>query len=59
MGEGQRLSFRIQSTGLQYQAYNISFTEPWLGGKKPNSFSVSGFYNKFSFGEREFSKNFL
>src|SRR5690606_29546698 len=31
------------------------FTEPWLGGKKPNSFSVSGFYNKFAFGQKEFA----
>lgn len=40
-GDGQRLSLRAQSTGLFYQSYNASFTEPWLGGKKPNSLSVS------------------
>jgi len=43
-GDGQRLSLRIQSTGRQYQSYNASFTEPWLGGKKPNSLSVSAYY---------------
>jgi outer membrane protein insertion porin family len=36
-GDGQRLSIRAQSTGRYYQGYNFSFTEPWLGGKKPNS----------------------
>ena len=43
-GDGQRLSIRAQTNGRFYQSYNMSFTEPWLGGKKPNSFSVSGFY---------------
>ena len=38
-GDGQRLSIRAQSSGRFYQGYNFSFTEPWLGGKKPNSFS--------------------
>lgn len=49
-GDGQRLSIRAQTNGRFYQSYNISFTEPWLGGKKPNSFSVAGFYNKFTNG---------
>ncbi|NND77231.1 MAG: outer membrane protein assembly factor BamA [Flavobacteriales bacterium] len=40
-GDGQRLSIRAQSNGQFYQAYTLSFVEPWLGGKKPNSFSVS------------------
>ncbi|PCJ01540.1 MAG: outer membrane protein assembly factor BamA [Flavobacteriales bacterium] len=40
-GDGQRLSLRAQSTGLGYQSYSMSFTEPWLGGRKPNSLSVS------------------
>lgn len=39
-GDGQRLSIRAQSTGRYYQGYNFSFTEPWMGGKKPNSFSI-------------------
>jgi outer membrane protein insertion porin family len=43
-GDGQRLSLRFQSSGQFYQTYSISFTEPWLGGKKPNSFSVSLFH---------------
>jgi outer membrane protein insertion porin family len=36
-GDGQRLSIRAQTNGKFYQGYNFSFTEPWLGGKKPNS----------------------
>jgi len=40
-GNGQKLTIRAQSNGLYYQSYNASFVEPWLGGKKPNSFSVS------------------
>lgn len=51
-GDGQRLSIRAQSTGRYYQSYNISFTEPWLGGKKPNSFSVTAYYSVQSNGEK-------
>lgn len=44
-GDGQKLSFRAQTNGQEYQSFNMSFTEPWLGGKRPQSFSVSSFYN--------------
>jgi len=54
-GDGQRLSLRAQTNGSFFQSYNISFTEPWLGGKKPNSFTVSGFFNRYAFGTRETS----
>jgi outer membrane protein insertion porin family len=40
-GDGQRITVRAQSNGLYFQSYNLSFTEPWLGGKKPNALSVS------------------
>lgn len=40
-GDGQKLSLRIQSNGKAYQSYNFSFTEPWLGGKKRNSLTLS------------------
>ena len=40
-GDGQRLALNIQANGVQYQAYSLSFTEPWLGGRRPNSFSFS------------------
>lgn len=49
-GDGQRLSIRGQTNGTFYQSYNISFTEPWLGGKRPNSLTVGGFYNRFNYG---------
>ncbi len=40
-GDGQILSLSASSTGINYQNYTISFTEPWLGGKKANSLSIS------------------
>jgi len=40
-GDGQRLSIRAQSNGLFFQSYNLTFMEPWLGGKKPNALSFS------------------
>lgn len=45
MGDGQRLSIRAQSNGF-FQNYSASFTEPWLGGRKPNSLTIGGFYNR-------------
>lgn len=47
-GDGQRLSARVQSNGRAYRSINFSFTEPWLGGKKRNSFSVNYFNTKYS-----------
>jgi len=52
-GDGQTLSLRAQSNGRYYQAYNVTFVEPWFGGKKPNSFSVSGFRSVQSNGQRK------
>jgi outer membrane protein insertion porin family len=49
-GDGQRLSIRAQTAGERYQSYNFSFTEPWLGGKKPNSLTVASVFNKYSSG---------
>jgi outer membrane protein insertion porin family len=48
-GDGQRISVRAQANGPQLQSYNISFTDPWFGGKKPNSFTVSAFYSVQNF----------
>ena len=45
-GDGQKVSIRAQTNGNFYQSYNFSFTEPWLGGKKPNSFTLAGFYTR-------------
>ncbi|MCC6720816.1 MAG: outer membrane protein assembly factor BamA [Bacteroidia bacterium] len=44
-GDGQKVSLRVQSNGLGYRTYNFSFNEPWLGGKKPNSFSFTIFHS--------------
>jgi outer membrane protein insertion porin family len=49
-GDGQKLSLRIQSNGRAYQSYNFSFTEPWLGGKKRNSLTVSLYKSVFRTG---------
>ncbi|MDR0686292.1 MAG: outer membrane protein assembly factor BamA [Dysgonamonadaceae bacterium] len=43
-GEGQTLVLSGQTNGRYYQSYSISFLEPWLGGKRPNSLSVSSYY---------------
>ncbi|UZR93515.1 outer membrane protein assembly factor BamA [Chondrinema litorale] len=40
-GDGQRLNLRMQANGRRYQTYSVTFTEPWLGGRKPNSFTMS------------------
>lgn len=48
MGDGQKLSLSARLGGAAYQLYSISFSNPWLGGKKPTSFSVSVYYNKMT-----------
>ena len=47
-GDGQRFSIRAQTNGDFFQSYNLSFTEPWLGGKRPNSFTIGGVLTKFN-----------
>ncbi len=42
-GDGQKLSVRGQTNGKAYQSYSFSFSEPWLGGKKPIYFGISAF----------------
>ncbi len=57
-GDGQKFSIRAQTNGVYYQSYNLSFTEPWLGGKKPNSLSISAFYSLFnSTGQKKYTKD--
>ncbi|HEV3325174.1 MAG TPA: POTRA domain-containing protein, partial [Puia sp.] len=53
-GDGQKLSLRIQSNGKAYQSYNFSFTEPWLGGKKRNTLTVSLYRSVFRTGGYNF-----
>ena len=47
-GDGQKLSLRFQSNGRYFRSTNFSFTEPWLGGKKRNSFTVSLYSSKYA-----------
>jgi outer membrane protein insertion porin family len=47
MGEGQKLSIRVQSNGKAFRSYNFSFTEPWFGGKKRNALTFSVFNTKY------------
>ena len=44
-GDGQTLTVSGQTNGSYYQSYSVSFFDPWFGGKRPNSFSVSAFYS--------------
>ncbi len=47
MGDGQKLSLRIQSNGKAFRSTNFSFTEPWFGGIKRNSLTVSLYNTKY------------
>ena len=57
-GDGQRVSLRFQTNGTYYKSFNLSFTEPWLGGKKPNSFSSWLTYSQFGTGLLRSSANY-
>lgn len=45
MGDGQKMSLRLQGS-QSFQVYSLSFTEPWLGGKKPISLFTSISHSK-------------
>lgn len=44
-GDGQTLAIRAQTQGRYFQSYSVSFVEPWLGGKRPNALSVTGYFS--------------
>lgn len=48
VGDGQKFSISYASNGQSYNSLTTSFTEPWLGGKKPNAFTANIVYSKFS-----------
>lgn len=48
MGDGQSLSLRAQA-GRGYQNYSFSFTEPWIGGRRPTALSTSVYYSKYNY----------
>jgi outer membrane protein insertion porin family len=50
-GDGQKLSLRGQSSGRTYQNYSFTFSEPWLGGKKPIFFALSAYTQLSSTGQ--------
>jgi len=50
-GDGQKLSLRGQSSGRTYQNFSFTFSEPWLGGKKPIYFAVSAYTQLSSTGQ--------
>ena len=43
-GEGQTFSINARTNGVYYTSASLSFLEPWLGGKRPNSLSVNMFF---------------
>ena len=45
-GDNQQLSIRGQTNGTYYSSISASFTEPWLGGKKPNSLTVGAYWSE-------------
>ncbi|MGZ3766854.1 MAG: outer membrane protein assembly factor BamA, partial [Mucilaginibacter sp.] len=55
-GDGQKLSLRGQSSGRTYQNFSFTFSEPWLGGKKPIYFALSA-YTQLSSTGQYYAKN--
>lgn len=44
-GDGQTLTISGQTNADYYQSYSVSFFDPWFGGKRPNSLSVTAFFS--------------
>jgi outer membrane protein insertion porin family len=57
-GEGQTFSIRGQTNGSYYSSFSFSFLEPWLGGKRPNSLSVSAYYSMQTGVSSRYSSNY-
>jgi outer membrane protein insertion porin family len=45
-GDGETLSVNGETNGKYYQSYSVSYLDPWFGGKRPNSLSVSLYFSK-------------
>jgi len=63
-GDGQKLSLRAQSNSRFFRSYNFSFTEPWLGGKRPTSFTVGAVktdidYSLYAQGKLSINRGFI
>ena len=46
MGQNQKFSVSGQTNGTYYKAISASFTDPWVGGRKPNSLTVSAHWSE-------------
>lgn len=57
-GDGQKLSVRLQTYGKGYLSYGASFTEPWLGGRKPTSLTVSYSHTLYTNGYSKSNENY-
>ena len=48
-GDGQQLALSVQTSGLRYQSYSVTFTEPWFRGRNtPIGGALSYTYRDFS-----------
>ncbi len=57
-GDGQTLVISAQTNGQYYQSYQFQFVEPWFGGKRPNHFSLSAYYSRYTgLNTRYYSQN--
>lgn len=57
-GEGQTLTLNGRTNGQSYSSVSLSFLEPWLGGKRPNSLSASVYYSAQSTVSDRYSANY-
>ncbi len=57
-GDGQTLGIRFQTSGKYYRTVSLSFIEPWLGGKKPNSFSVSLSHSRINYSANKYYQSY-
>lgn len=57
-GDGQTLGLRFQTSGKYYRTISLSFIEPWLGGKKPNSFSLSLSHSRINYSANKYYQSY-
>ena len=57
-GDGQKLSLNVSTYGTRFINYSLSFTEPWLGGRKPNSLTTAIYQSFYSNGYKRKDENF-
>ena len=56
-GEGQTFTLNARTSGESYSSFSLSFLEPWLGGKRPNSLSASIYYSTQSAISKRYTDN--